>query len=320
MVQRGEYGMNEYVVTPQTKVLSPITCTDHTRKEREIDTKSIVDGYARLFNFDVSSYFLGLTNITLYCCLDTGYRFFHPFGISGDGKYYERMQEEQNYYVPWKWEHERARELVRPGDRILEIGCGEGGFLQGIKQTASVECVGLELNVKASDIGRTTGLSIYNKTIEEYSQDERDGFDIVCCFQVLEHICDVRSFIQASLSVLKNKGRLIVSVPNNDSYIKDMKGSLYNMPPHHMGLWNERSLRALAGVFPLSVENIWTEPLQPYHYSSKLATSLQMFLTEGGLPYRALFRVFNPLSGLIFGPIRRWIRGHSIVGSFIIIK
>lgn len=34
------------------------------------------------------------------------------------------------------------------------------------------------------------------------------------------------------------------------------------MPPHHMGLWNEHSLRQLAGLFDLRVKAMIKEPLQ----------------------------------------------------------
>lgn len=106
---------------------------------------------------------------------------------------------------------------------------------------------------------------------------------MVCSFQVLEHIADVKSFIESSLKALKKGGRLVVAVPNNDvlffkyrnlrfqnnHYLKTL---LLNLPPHHMGLWNPRSIVNLASIYNLKLEALFKEPLN--HHRKELIKAI----------------------------------------------
>jgi 2-polyprenyl-3-methyl-5-hydroxy-6-metoxy-1,4-benzoquinol methylase len=105
---------------------------------------------------------------------------------------------------------------------------------------------------------------IVNQYVQDYAKEHRDEFDLVCSFQVLEHIADVNSFIESKVACLKKGGKLIISVPNNDSFIKKNFAAL-NMPPHHMGLWTKESLIYLTKIFPLELIDIHLEDLKEYH-------------------------------------------------------
>jgi SAM-dependent methyltransferase len=80
---------------------------------------------------------------------------------------------------------------------------------------------------------------------------------VVCSFQVLEHIYDVKSFLEASLHVLKPKGKLIIGVPNNEPYFLGYdKYATLNLPPHHMGLWNKSVFEKVAPLFNLKIIDV----------------------------------------------------------------
>ena len=50
---------------------------------------------------------------------------------------------------------------------------------------------------------------------------------------------------------------MILSVPNNEPYYAGWaKYEPLNNPPHHIGLWNEASLRKMAAHFSLEVERV----------------------------------------------------------------
>ncbi|MCX6738915.1 MAG: methyltransferase domain-containing protein, partial [Candidatus Parcubacteria bacterium] len=110
-----------------------------------------------------------------------------------------------------------------------------------------------------------TGLAVYPDSIETFSRKKGLYYDIVCSFQVLEHVPDVKSFLDASLAILKPGGLMIISVPNNDSFILRNGEILLDMPPHHMGLWNMNSLIKIQNHFPCEIQDIYIEPLQSYH-------------------------------------------------------
>ena len=66
-----------------------------------------------------------------------------------------------------------------------------------------------------------------------------------------------KKFIETSLKLLRKGGKLILSVPNHDSFMGLDDENFLDMPPHHMGLWNEKSLVAIQKFFPIVVSKIY---------------------------------------------------------------
>lgn len=243
-------------------MLSPITLSANIVFQAKVDCGFIIQKYKEI-DIDVSRYFLGMPDVSVYKCLDTGYRFFYPFHVDGDSDFYEKLQKFDWYYMPWKWEHDMATRYIKKGMRILEVGCGRGEFLSRIVSKGVIP-VGLELNVGAIKDRVEVDLDIRNETIQDHSKMYPAFYDLVCSFQVLEHISDVRTFLQAKLDVLKPGGIMIISVPNNAGFLADGENTL-NLPPHHMGLWDEVSLLNLQKVFNIRHMGTHFEPLQKYH-------------------------------------------------------
>ena len=216
-------------------------------------------------NIAVSKYFKGIEEIFVYKCLDTGYRFYYPFDINGDSKFYEELEKFPWYYMDWKWEYEMASNIIKSKDKVLEIGCGRGSFLEKMQQKGA-DCTGLELNKNSVLYGQDKKMKILNESIQNHAKNNHERYDVVCSFQVVEHIAKIKEFLQASIDAIKPDGKLIISVPNNygDSII--LKDNLLNMPPHHMGLWDSVSLSNLQNIFPFRLELLEVEPIQKYHF------------------------------------------------------
>lgn len=248
------------------KILSPITNRSNVDFECKLDTNIIINKYQQDYNLDVSSYFDGVDDIKIYRCLATKYRFYYPFGLAGDADFYAELQSKTDYYPQWKWENEIALQTIRKNDKVLEIGCGAGMFLSKLK-SENIESVGLEFNKRAIISCQKQSLEVYEKNITEYADLYPEGFDIVCHFQVFEHIEKPREFLLSCLKLLKRNGKLIIGVPNNNPFL--YKNDVYhtlNLPPHHVGLWNKESLYNLSKHFKMKIESIKTEPLYDYNY------------------------------------------------------
>lgn len=244
------------------KVNSPITKTHNVSLLRNIEVKDIIKVY-KSFKIDVSNYFFNLKTISVYQCNDTGYMFYYPFNIAGDSSFYEHFQKFDWYYMPWKWEHEISQQYLKANMKVLEVGCAHGAFLKKVSENFNLsEAIGLELN-ETSPLDHDK-FKIYNESIQTYSKTKKEYFDIVCSYEVLEHIADVSAFLNAKIYSLRKGGKLIISVPNNDSFIKFNSIGL-NSPPHHMGLWNVDSLKALEQNHPIKLDKIHIEELQEYH-------------------------------------------------------
>jgi 2-polyprenyl-3-methyl-5-hydroxy-6-metoxy-1,4-benzoquinol methylase len=306
-----------------TAIKSPITGTNNVILEKTIDCELIIEAYQNCLAIDVEKYFTDLQHIQLYRCLDTGYRFYYPFNLEGDGKFYEALQVFPWYYVDWKWEFGVVSKLIDAGDRLLEVGSGQGAFIKYLTEQG-ITATGLELNEQAIQIARRTGLDICRQSIQEHALQKPEYYDVVCSFQVVEHISQIREFLQASIDALKPDGRLIVCVPNNDSFVKHEPVWVTNLPPHHVGLWGKAALQNLENVFPLKLEKIYIEPLTTYDWYYRLQTQRLLAKLEN---YPLAQKIVRKGAAVLSNPalkilqlFAQFIPGHSVLAVYQKVK
>ncbi len=284
--------------------------------KKAISVDKIVEGYKRDFNIDVQKYFSSNENIFIYECQNTKFQFYYPFGIEGDSSFYEQLQKFDWYYMPWKWEHQKVKEILKGNEKVLEVGSGDFGFIEKMNQL-DFDIVGLELNEEAILKAKQKNLNVIEETIQDHAHKMLEYYDVVCSFQVLEHIADVRSFLESQMLCLKKGGKLIVGVPNNKSFIRFCNGGLLNKPPHHMGLWDEVSLKKLAGIFNIKLERIYFEPLQDYHVQWYLNTIYDHKIARNRI-LRGVFKIFKlkPILLKIIKINQKNIQGHTMIAVF----
>jgi len=287
-------------------VRSPVTGTTNVEKLREIDAGAVTRLYRQHFDIDVSEYFAEVPNVGIYRCLDTGYRFYFPLTLAGGSEFYEALESIPWYYMDWKKEHEIALGHIRPGDRVLEVGCARGAFLKKLNSNG-IDCAGLEMNRNAAAVAREYGVTVIEESIQEHAERYPHTYDVVCFFQVLEHVSDVRGFIEAAVGLLRPGGKICIGVPNHDSFIGLDEANPLEMPPHHMGMWTESALIKLAGVFRLDTVSIECEALQHYHIDYFAAVARRRIANAGTL--------HDTLQGLA-RTCHVELKGHTVVAVF----
>jgi 2-polyprenyl-3-methyl-5-hydroxy-6-metoxy-1,4-benzoquinol methylase len=152
---------------------------------------------------------------------------------------------------------------------------------------------GLELNKSAIEtIYKETGHNILNETIQQHSFKNKGSYDIVCSFQVMEHIADIKNVIEASILCLKKGGKLIISVPNNESNLYRYKTHPLNEPPHHVGLWDSKSLKNLELFFNIKLVNLFYEPIETWEHKKIYIKTHSKMLSEG---FKLPWKLFVPL-------------------------
>jgi 2-polyprenyl-3-methyl-5-hydroxy-6-metoxy-1,4-benzoquinol methylase len=271
---------------------SPVTYSSNVTLLKNFDIEKIKALYTKETKVDVSRFFEGIKEVELYQCNDTGYRFYFPFTIYGDDKFYQDLNELNSwYYQDNRWEHPLALGFLKPADKILEIGSGDGFFIKLCKKNSINNIIGLELNTAAAVKATGEGNIIYNETIQDYSVKHGGEYDVVCNFQVLEHIVDIKSFVDASLKVLKTGGKMIIAVPNNNPYLfeRDDYHTL-NLPPHHAGLWNKVVFKNIEHTFSIKNTHSFTEPLG----EMKHWVSVKISHTKKTNPIKAFFLSLVP--------------------------
>lgn len=294
-------------------IISPLTGKTAVL-ENNIATEEIINAYREELDLDVKNYFSGINTISIYRDSATDYRFYYPLTVAGDEAFYQKLQTFPWYYMEEKWEYDAVIPYIKNNYKVLEIGCGNGQFLSKLKANG-LSGIGLELNKNSIAKANKNGLNVLNETIEQYAK-KNTKYDVVCSFQVLEHIAEPGKFLQASLDCLKPGGLLIISVPNNNSFLKNYPLLPTNLPPHHMGLWDKNSLSLLGKIFGLTLGKIKQEPLQLYHLDMYLLARLRMI----GLSVETTGRFGRTWPYRIIRKIAEWLRlilkGHTITAFY----
>ncbi|MGB5082551.1 MAG: class I SAM-dependent methyltransferase [Burkholderiales bacterium] len=234
------------------EVLCPLSLSPEVVLLETVRSSDLNRLYQRTIGVDISGETAGFGEIGFYHCPASDLRFFHPMP-AGSEKFYEDLQKIDWYYDNEKQEHGFASRWIAETSNVLEIGCGTGRFAQKI---TSPRYVGLELSRKAKEAAAVDGIPVLTESIEEHAAAHPGLYDVVCAFQVLEHIVGIRSFIRSSLECLKPGGLLIYSVPSAESYMTVARNVALNLPPHHASWWTDRCLRNIAELFGIQLVEI----------------------------------------------------------------
>jgi SAM-dependent methyltransferase len=144
-----------------------------------------------------------------------------------------------------RWKDQRRLILrCKPGGTLLDIGCSSGGFLSTMKSSAW-ELYGIEMEESTAERARAaTGARVF-------VGDAVDApflpatFDVITCFDVLEHVYSPREFLLKVLEWLKPGGIFYAMLPNIDSWEARFFGTYwYGLElPRHLSHFSPRSLR-----------------------------------------------------------------------------
>lgn len=175
----------------------------------------------------------------------------------------------KNYRIQsYKDDLRRAEDLSTKvlGKRILDFGCGAGGFLKLINEQVEV-AVGVELDRVIRKAINEEGITCYENI------DEIEGeYDVITMFHVVEHLTNPIEILQKIQKHLAPNGRLIIEVPNAE----DALLTLYNNRSFadftywscHTYLYNNNTLRKIVEKAGLNVKVV--KQLQRYPLSNHL--------------------------------------------------
>jgi len=293
----------------------PLCNENKVKKLKQLRSKDISKLYKKMTDIDFS--YLLKEDITFCECQSCKLRFFDPL-ITGDEKFYNSLQKFDWYYMDEKEEYHYAKKYIQKTDKVLDVGSGKGAFA---KHLETKDYIGLDFSENAKKMATENGIEIETEMVQDYAKKHKNEFDVVVSFQVLEHVSDPKSFIEAKIDALATGGKLIIAVPSEDSFLKYVNNGILNMPPHHVTRWSDDTFKFIAQKYDLSIIDIYHEKVQEVHKLWYLNTLVsKCLLSSNKLIDISFFRkVINKIANILAKKLLKGLademlpNGHTVL-------
>lgn len=222
-----------------------------------------------------------------------------------------RIAFEQETVTGW---HDLSKFPLR-GMRVLEIGCASGELLLLALRAGAEAVKGIELDPEIAEYGRKKNrVEIVCGTAEEQLRREQGMYDVVCAFDVIEHLKDPAAVLREVRRVLTDQGRFLCAVPNGENisiWGRDWSGIRRNM--EHLLYPRVADLRKLAEDAGLLLVHAETRgnPLELAKYP-RWTEMRQRWVRLFVCPHVAICNVYRKTLTTVYGRQQ----GHEIFAIF----
>lgn len=206
-------------------------------------------------------------------CDECNFCYSFPY-IAGDEDFYKMAYWDtaEGSYPKEKWEYTQTLKAIKKinnKNSLLEVGAGDGAFsrtLFDIINPKNIVCT------EYSEYGKKQieqmGIECWNKDLRDIKTDKK--FDIVCLFQIIEHLDRTDDLFKKLLSITSENANIFIAVPNN-LFIEfsEKNGSLLDMPPNHIGRYNKKCFEIIATKYNLEIADYKIEDCS-YQYAKNM--------------------------------------------------
>jgi len=124
----------------------------------------------------------------------------------------------------------KAIRTLKPHGRLLDIGCAFGLFLEHAR--VYYECEGCDVSTYAISVARKRLPDVPFSVSDILSLSLESHYDIICCFDVLEHIPNLDAAAMKIRNLLNDGGFLVLVVPVYDTLVGQLVSLLDKDPTH----------------------------------------------------------------------------------------
>ena len=156
-----------------------------------------------------------------------------------------------DYMTPSNWKNEphvfklidHLLEFANLDDLIIDIGCNDGKFLLELEKKGFTRLLGVEptknMTIHAQNAGLNVTSNYFGAELAKFLVSEHGKFKVAIVRQVLEHIKDIKGFLESARSLLDDKGFLVIEVPDSDL---NLNYSDYGVWEEHVNYFTQASL------------------------------------------------------------------------------
>ncbi len=180
-----------------------------------------------------------------------------PFSAAGfDATLFQHLYEAEDTHFWFRARNQLIAELVKqltqnfqPDSCVLEIGCGNGNVLRVLEQTVKQGTViGIEPFAEAVALARgRVSCEVMQGDVRALPFSTK--FDLVCMFDVLEHLPDDAESLRKIIELLPLNGKLLLTVPAHKSL-----WSYFDDVSHHYRRYEKNDLENLLKLQGLQIE------------------------------------------------------------------
>jgi 2-polyprenyl-3-methyl-5-hydroxy-6-metoxy-1,4-benzoquinol methylase len=159
--------------------------------------------------------------------------------------------------------------------RILDIGCGKPTFLAALRDSIKAKLIGLDFSEEGWKNDRDLYHNIDLRTGEIADLANEKPMDVITMWHYLEHDYQPQQHLKQLLQYAHAQTRLIIEVPNFDSYTRKKFGKHWSgyHTPRHTALYSPKNMELMLKNSGWQVEEILTYgTLNPYtlHWMSRM--------------------------------------------------
>ncbi|HMJ89830.1 MAG TPA: class I SAM-dependent methyltransferase [Candidatus Acidoferrum sp.] len=193
-------------------------------------------------------------------CTDCGLEFADPMRAPSTD-WYALAYRARELFANERWEFGAVMDAVAPGSRMLELGCGTGGFLKLCKQR-NVPAVGVDFSSDA--IAECRRQDLDGRLVDVCQPALRPGEaapDHITAFHVLEHLERPMALFEQAAANASHHTTFWIAVPSDRRASRWLgEPDFLDQPPHHMTRWTEAALRNIGCRTNWVLENLTFEP------------------------------------------------------------
>jgi len=156
---------------------------------------------------------------------------------------------------------------------LLDFGCGTGDFLSFIKEN-NIQAEGIEPDEHARSVAKNINkLDVFS--LEDMNTITNDKYDVITLWHVLEHVYNLHEQIDYFHKWLKPNGKLIIAVPNIESYDAkkyqqhwdglDVPRHIYHFSPKNIAQILGNQQFVLQGTHPLFLDAYYVSMRSEWH-------------------------------------------------------
>ncbi|MFT5858101.1 MAG: 2-polyprenyl-3-methyl-5-hydroxy-6-metoxy-1,4-benzoquinol methylase [Flavobacteriaceae bacterium] len=171
-------------------------------------------------------------------------------------------------------------EKHRKTNRILDVGCGYGFFLE-IAKKRGWKVYGSDYAEKCIDICTKKGIDMYRGSMNDEAFIP-EMFDVITSFEVIEHIYKLNQELQNLNRLLRPGGIMYVTTPNFNAILRYRLGEKYDVInyPEHLLYFTRKTLQSAMEKNGFKKLSIRTTGMSMTRYRTSKGMSNQEYVSE----------------------------------------